>query len=297
MAGIEAERNGVFHGHFVKVEQGGGVLGRPFLFSYGGYMKKKKVAIVGFAPDSRGEVANCYGDDFEVWGLNELMLEPDMQSIMLGNRCDRWFQLHWPISTVRHPDHVKHLAMLKCPVYLCHPHKDIPNGVEYPLDAVLKYFDIFGEGMAPDIVEQRDRAYFTNSISYMLALAIMEGFEEIHLFGVNMAQSQEYAVQRPSCEFFLGWARGRNIKIYLPTVSDLLMSPYLYGYDQGNRYVQKLEKRITELEQRHAAIRNDRINFQNQAAAALNAEHSMAGAKENCEYLYGIAPGNVRGPE
>ena len=69
--------------------------------------------------------------------------------------------------------------------------KEVPTSMVYPLDAMLKKF---GD-------------YFTNSISWMLALAIHEGFEEIHVYGVDMAVDTEYHHQRPSCEYFLGLAK------------------------------------------------------------------------------------------
>ena len=66
----------------------------------------------------------------------------------------------------------------------------------------------------------------------MLALAIHEGFEEIHVYGVDMAVDTEYHHQRPSCEFFLGLAAGMGIKIFVPDTADLLKTRFLYGFDE-----------------------------------------------------------------
>lgn len=246
-------------------------------------MKKTRCALVGFAPDSRDFVARCYDDPtFAIFGINELMCEMPQ----LSERADGWFQLHgYEPPTVRDPEHSKRLARMKCPVYMWEEHPDIPNSVRYPREEVFKFFDSYGEGMAPEIPEPRDRIYLNNSISIALALLVMSGFEEIHVFGVNMAQDVEMAHQRPSCEFFLGWARGLGIKIYLPIQSDLLRSWMIYGLDDGCAQYQKLYAREEELQGRLNGIRNDRANLQNQAQNALSAENQMAGALEDVRYL------------
>jgi hypothetical protein len=51
---------------------------------------------------------------------------------------------------------------------------------------------------------------------------IVEGFA---------SHNSEYGQQRPSCEFFLGIAVGRGIKIHLPKTSDLLKVRWMYGYE------------------------------------------------------------------
>ena len=113
-------------------------------------------------------------------------------------------------------DHLERLNKLNVDVYMQEKCDEVKRSVKYPLKKVKSEF---GD-------------YLTNSISYMLALAILENFEEIHLYGVNMSVNTEYSHQRPSCEYFLGIARGRGIKIHIPKESDLLKSNFLYGYEQ-----------------------------------------------------------------
>ena len=50
----------------------------------------------------------------------------------------------------------------------------------------------------------------------MIALAIYEDFDIIHVYGVDMAVCGEYEQQRPSCEFFCGIAKGKGIELYIP---------------------------------------------------------------------------------
>lgn len=239
------------------------------------------VMILGFAPDSL-KWAPLDAKGIDVWALNELYL--DRPKIAL--RATAWFQLHgYEPPTIRDPQQVRNLGFLKCPVLMWRKHPNIPNSIEYPLKEVLEEFDIYGEDMALDQPDVRQRSYFTNTISWMLALAIRMGYKDIQVYGVNMAQDQEFQHQRPSCEFFLGWARGKGIKIYKPPVSDLLLSPFLYGYDDATAYMQKLEARRTELIERVENTRRQRIGMQEQANQQLQAEQNLLGALHDVEYI------------
>lgn len=192
---------------------------------------RKKVAIVGFAPSSMTDVRAFFGDpDWEIWGLNQLyVVFPEMM-----NQATRWFQIHHRTSynaSLRDHDHHAKLAEMKFPVYMQVVDPDIPNSVEIPKNKILNKF---GD-------------YFTNSISWMLAVAIMEGFEKIAIFGVDMAQDTEYSEQRPSCEWLIGWARGAGIDVHIPQQSDLMKTMWLYPYEDNKPFRQKIEKRIEEL--------------------------------------------------
>jgi hypothetical protein len=251
--------------------------------------QKDKVMILGFAPDSL-RVAPIADPTFDIWGLNELYLEYPQ----IANNASLWFQLHgYEPPTVRDPHQVKNLGVLKCPVMMWRNHPHIPNSERYPLEEILNFFDVFGEGLATDQPDLRNRAYFTNTISWMIALAIYKGYKEIHVFGVNMAQDQEYQHQRPSCEFFLGWARGMGIKIYLPPVSDLMKSTLLYGFDDGSSFMQKMDARSKELNNRLDHIRNQKNQLQNQMNQLFQAENQIVGAIEDNKYMIKIGPQGI----
>lgn len=207
---------------------------------------KDKVAIVGFADGHRDD-APFDDPSFEVWGLNRL------HAVLPGKRFDRWFEIHsvpkyylggdgQPVDT----DHLEFLRSFAGPVYL-RPQDmgtiQCPSAVPYQIEAVLRDFG----------------SYQTNSITYMIEYAVAMRFKEIHLFGVDMAQdslfSAEYASQRPSCEFVLGIAVGRGIKIFKPPGSDLLLCDHLYGFDDGSPMMLKRVARLRELGKRKDAIR------------------------------------------
>lgn len=133
----------------------------------------KKVAILGFTDSYK--LAPFADPEWEIWGLNELY--------QFIPRWTRWFEIHdrtvWEEDRSRAALKLKPLAAMTCPVYMQKHYDDIPASVPYPLDDVLKAFPNPCPGALP---------YLTNSISYMLALAILEGhFGEISIYGVDMA--------------------------------------------------------------------------------------------------------------
>jgi hypothetical protein len=49
------------------------------------------------------------------------------------------------------------------------------------------------------------------------------------------SHNSEYEHQRPSCEYMIGFARGRGIKVILPKTCDLLQTRFMYGYEDDQR--------------------------------------------------------------
>lgn len=186
----------------------------------------KKVAILGLA--SHYKDAPFYDDDIEIWILN------DMYDLV--PRYNRLFEMH-DINFVKkyftrttNTFHYDNLVNIDKTVYMQDRQEEIKNSIKYPLEEMKS---LYGE-------------YFTNSISYMLALAIEEGFDEIQLYGVDMAVNSEYKEQRPSCEYFIGIAKGKGINVVISQKSDLLKSNYLYGYEQVkvDNFIGKCNKRL-----------------------------------------------------
>lgn len=252
--------------------------------------RRTKVAIIGYT-DHRA-LAPFSDDEWEIWGLNDLYFE-------LGGvppERVRWFQLHswhevahWKRVPVNinpmnlsggppHPRDINHVAWLShaansIPVYLLEPRPEIPNARIFPLDLAMQEFSLD---------RHTPQRYFTNTISYMLALAIMEGFEEIGVYGVDMMMGggpgSEYGYQRPSCEFFLGIAQGRGIAVHIPDESDLLKTAFLYGQHEGNA----LRKKLVSLREYYV---QRRAECQNQAAAANAGNSELTGAINTIEHL------------
>lgn len=185
--------------------------------------KKTKVAIVGFT--SSWKKAPFDDPEWEIWGLNALYDKLP--------RYDRWFELHKRQVNLNDegPEHIWKLAAMPCPIYMHKHFDDIPTSVPYPLSEVLKIF----------------HPYLTSTFSYMVALAIMEDFQEIGVFGVDTAD-EEWGSQRPSLEYLLGYAEGKCVKVTIPKESTLLRAPFLYGFQEReeNEFLGKIANSESE---------------------------------------------------
>ena len=202
----------------------------------------KGVVIVGSAPSTMKQASAFFGDDYEIWSLNCLyLLFPEIMPYIT-----RWFDIHRENDVVAYErDEYKILDKYDFPVYtvkegMC------KNCVAYPIKEIIVEFG----------------TYFTNTISYMIALAIKEKFKEIHLYGIDMSHTAEYGEQRPSCEYFVGLARGMGIKVMIPVASDLLKTARLYGFEGIDKLAGKirsdLDRAKLDIETLEKAVQNSR---------------------------------------
>jgi hypothetical protein len=113
----------------------------------------------------------------------------------------------------------------------------------------------------------------------MIALAIYLKFDDIGIYGVDMAADSEYGTQRPSCEYFIGLARGRGINVYLPPETDLCKTFYLYGYqdNEATELAKRLKAREGELNGRAA-------EFRRQMEEAKTGMNQLLGAADDLRY-------------
>ncbi len=209
----------------------------------------KTVAIVGTSQSSR-EMANLEPPYVEIWGLQttETFL----------NRWDRWFQLHAreAIDLSVPTEENEFYRTCGVPVYVTQEDHCLPTGVFYPFTEIGFRF----------------RDYWTNTIAYMLALAIHEDFKEIHLWGVDMATGSEYVQERPCVEFWLGLAAGRGITVAVPDSSPLLKgSNGAYGLvEYVGVHKQQLEDELAGLERQRRETTDPEI------LQAINGAEQMA---------------------
>lgn len=233
----------------------------------------KKVAIVGCSQSKN--LAPFADESFEVWGVNNLY--PHIP------RATRWFEIHeitkdgdtylrrgdkafrgQPVN-----DYLKEMGAWaqknNCPVYMQQAWDMVPTATVYPLAEVLGTFG----------------GYFTNTVSYMIALAIHEGFEEIHVYGVDMAVDSEYHHQRPSCEYFLGVAVGRGIKIHVPAEADLLKTRFLYGFQepQKSAWDKKLKMMTQTISEKEHRIQKEISDLNAQVKVRESQLQQYAGAR------------------
>jgi hypothetical protein len=211
--------------------------------------KLKRCAIVGYTQHQL--YAPWNNPEWEIWGLNDLyeVMPQYNDHLLKGETWDRvqWFQVHRNDhgeipDGARDPKHGEWLKNAKCPIWMFEPLKDVPNAVRYPIEDVLRLFP---------------RAYFNNTISWMIAKALLDGYEEIGIWGVDMALDgvhgqSEYSHQRPSVEYFVGWADGHGVKFYIPTESEICKCGFLYGKDNITPTRRKLTDRLSQLKQQEA---------------------------------------------
>jgi hypothetical protein len=223
--------------------------------------RKEKVAIVGFAPT--WNMAPFKDNSYEIWGCNEIW--------QLLPRLDLLFELHSRKQIEdKERDKVKkeHLSWMqntKTPILMQQHFDDIPMSIPYPRDFIKKRFDT---------------NYFTNTISWQIALAIHLGFKEIALYGINMANDEEFKSQRPSCEYFVGLARGLGIKIFIPDESDLLHNWLDYGFDDDNASI--MCRRIKHFRDEHVG---KKVGNETAAQNNIAAMHQSIGAIQAADYM------------
>lgn len=215
-----------------------------------------KVAIVGKSPHSF-QFAPYDDPSWEIWTLGSA-----------AAHLPRWnaaFEIHelndglsrWESAYVQWlaQDHGK-------PIYVQRLDGRVPSGKAFPRDEVI---DLCG-------------SYHTSSISWMIGLALYQGASSIGLWGVDMAVTgqqgdSEYEHQRPSCEYLLGFARGRGVDVFVHPFSSLLKGT-LYGFDlQACERFRLRQQRITDL-------RNRIAKAQQYVRESKEAEHRLTGSLE-----------------
>lgn len=172
--------------------------------------KPLKIAIVGTAPSSRTD-APYKDESWQIWSLgsNQTWIP----------RFNRWFELHTFDALAQadalQKERVDFFRKIGKDLYIGHENPILPNATMYPKDEVV---GLLGR-------------YFTSSIAWMIGLAILEGADEIGLWGVDMIGECEYAYQRACCEYLLGIARGKGITITVTPKSPLLRAERMYAFE------------------------------------------------------------------
>jgi len=139
----------------------------------------------------------------EYWGCN---------NIYKAREVDRLFIVHDIYATQfnRDKDLIKNINKKDFPVYTLGNYKELKNNIQYPMKKVIQEFNV---------------AFFIDTTSYMIALAIMQRPKNISLFGVDMyfGTGTGYMRNDKGCiEFWLGVATGRKIIIHITKESTLL---------------------------------------------------------------------------
>jgi hypothetical protein len=204
-------------------------------------------------------------ESFEVWAVSPYVSYPGVVS----SNVDVLFEMH-PVRYWGIPEITERLVSFDGPVVMQDHFEDIPNSVSYPIADVEEVFKIPAMG---------DDLYVTNTISYMVALAALMGYEEYHLYGVHMSHNTEYGYQKPNCEYYLGYLAALGKRIVIPAGGEILRTPYLYGYNEPWKDI--------------SALKHDSERFENDAAECdrqiRELEHKKWKAEGMREYAKMIA--------
>lgn len=169
--------------------------------------------------------------DQERWGLNSLVLMPTGPKRFKG--CTRWFDLHHKEHIVarRQGNMWGRYRGFVIPVYLCEAHADLPTSEAYPLAEVQAMFG--------------GTRLFTSSLDYMLAFALLKGFEEIELYAFRLGNPR-YLHQVSSGRWWLDQCGKRGVVVRHLSPSSLAAEvaskpPHMeahhlmYGYETTDR--------------------------------------------------------------
>jgi hypothetical protein len=193
-----------------------------------------KLAICGLASTTR-DFAPFDDMTWDIWSCH---MGPEILP-----RCTMSFESHEveEFSKPQYTDSKYYEKMCKAeppwniPILMRKHFDEIPNSYPYPIDEIVKQFG----------------RYFTNSITYLIALAIRQRYSEIALYGVEMEHGSEYIDQARSVVHFIGIAAGMGIKVLIPPVCQLMKNRWLYGFetDQKDQDCQRIEKYRDDLQQ------------------------------------------------
>jgi hypothetical protein len=254
-----------------------------------------RISIVAFTT-SRAEAP--YEDKrpgHEMWSCNNAWKLPDIAEKL--DLFHRWFDVH-PEPLLRgDPEQFDWLAsQTRIVSYLERQYDEIPNGLRLPIEDMIPYYGV---------------KYYTNTISYQLALAgimlrpALERYKRWHrqtadqqqlgveppcpvigVYGVDMATDSEYGAQRPSCEFFLGILMGAGFHVQIAAGSLLLAGSELYGLHDDGKFRQMLLTRRGEAIAEIGSQQQQRAALEQQAAQLSARIHFLEGqAAENTFWL------------
>ncbi len=241
-------------------------------------LPERKIVILGFA-DSR--VQAPFDDaSWEIWGCNDVYAHVP--------RVDVVFEVHHLLNlgNRRNPNHEAFLRSGSKPVWMIEAPPEFPSARRLPVEDIIKAFP---------------RAYFTNSISYMIAMAIMDIMGtapwiernhpvpgKIQILGVDMAHTTEYGSQRPSCEYFVGVADGLSIEVIIPQNSDLLKATSLYGVSTTAPLRIKMQSRIEHLRGAKVQLMGQQQQKQAEIQAIQSQIDQIRGQMSMAEYVSGV---------
>lgn len=146
-----------------------------------------------------------------------------------------YFEDHGKKVPVTIQDYKNKVAELDIPFISAHKYEDIKTYEPYPIEEICETFKV---------------DYFANTISYMIAYAILHRVKYIEFWGVNQAAASEFVFHKGCIEFWIGIAVGLGIGVKIEGAnSQVLRNPdgLLYGYRAPSEFLIKKLKEKGEI--------------------------------------------------
>jgi hypothetical protein len=268
--------------------------------------RKPWIAVCGFAP-SRKHFP--FGDDrWWTWGCNDLAV--------YEARVDVTFEIHHTMNmgVRRSPEWEQILRSggkrgrdfapgnPATPIFMQEAHPDYPTVIAFPKNRIIEEF---GKRVLPPLEYIPSVAnaadYFTNSIGWMIALAILELTEvkkvngrdqrvakpdaRLAVVGVSMAADSEYIAQKPNVEFWIGRAMGYGIDVWVPDDAHILKAATLYGYASSAPLAIRLQSDKDDLRKKTVEL----VQQEQQLAAQLEqVRYQLVAVRASKDYINGL---------
>ena len=236
-----------------------------------GVATKPPLVILGTA-GSRSQAP--YSDtDTEIWAVGTAAVYDDVK------RVDRLFELHprryWSQQAV-----LDRMNDFDGPIVMQDHTDEIPRSEAYPYNEVRDMFYLKAMG---------ENLFVTNTITWMLLLALYEGYTNISLFGVHMSHDSEYSYQHASCAWALGIMQGKALAgepytFYIAEESEVLKARYEYGFHEPTQWMNYIDKR-------RRGLREGVKQAQSQITEIERRKLRTEGALQESEHLYNVAAG------
>lgn len=230
---------------------------------------ERKIALVCGSPDSEN-LAPFTDTTWEIWVLGNRL---DRHK---GRRVTRIFEIHDNISE-HGPQYPDYLVRQGIPMVV---------GEKFPVQA--DHIQVFPFAAAEALYGSE---YLTSSTAYMMALALLEGATEIGVYGSSMSvDDHEYFWQRPCMEAWIGFAKGRGVKVFIPEVSPLGKLDYIEGRNSGGKPMFHVEPFTSKALNEIALMHQEKMNEKATEIRILeDAIQIHGGAKQVYERLAKVA--------
>lgn len=221
-----------------------------------------KIALVGSAPAS-ARAAPYADESWQIWGCS-----PGLYGV--APRVTEWFEMHlWepgqPWFSPEYCQWLKALPARNVTLWTGREIGELTDSKVYPYEEILAEFD-------------PNRFFCTSSLFWMMARAISIGATKIGLWGVDMAATEEYEMQRAGIHFLTYIARARGIEVGVPHEADLFTPRFAYAVDEWTHSYRKIRARRQELESKLA--HSKQLASEGEKGVAF-----LSGAIEDLKYM------------